>query len=222
MNISRLKQIVNDLETNYSYVAGSRPATADLLLLFGMSLDRWLIDAVRSLDGDVSTIVRGNETALESALHDVMVDRDESGYYVEVIKPLKQRYRHEPKKGVFGDCHRTCYAMLLGREQEGVPHFAENGPEDFHVNEQSFLEEEGLEQIQIIFPGDTALDLVLQTMNVLNPDKPFILGGMSKIGVGHSVVCFECEMYDPSLDDNGIVGPMSDGYYWITYIVRKL
>jgi hypothetical protein len=89
MNIPRLKQIVNDLETNYSYVAGSKPATADLLVLFGMSLDKWLIDAVRSLDGDVSTVIRENETALESALHDVMVDREESGYWVDFVGDLK-------------------------------------------------------------------------------------------------------------------------------------
>ena len=139
-----------------------------------------------------------------------------------MIKPLKQKLRHDPKNGVFGDCHRTAYAMILGYEAEEVPHFAYNGPEDFHVNEQNWLDSENLGKVNIAFPGESSVELILQTMNVLNPDMPFILGGMSKIGVGHSVVCFENEIYDPSLDDNGIVGPMSDGYYWVTYVVRKL
>lgn len=90
MNINRLKQIVNDLETNLEYVSGSNPATADLLVMAGTSLDRWLVDAVRELGGDTSTVIRNNETALEAALHDVMSDHgDESDWDVDFIGGLK-------------------------------------------------------------------------------------------------------------------------------------
>lgn len=139
-----------------------------------------------------------------------------------MIKPRKQLFRHKPSEGIYGDCHRTCYAMILDREPEGVPHFAEDGDENFRLNEINWLESEGLELINIVFPGEMKLAQILETMNVLNPDNAFILGGKSAIGCGHSVVCFEEQIYDPSLDNNGIVGPMSDGYYWITYVVRKI
>jgi len=89
MNINNLKQIVNDLETNYNLVAGSNPATADLLIMFGMSFDRWLINAVRDLGGDTSTLIRANETGLESALNDIMFVREESEYYVDYVGDLK-------------------------------------------------------------------------------------------------------------------------------------
>ncbi len=140
------------------------------------------------------------------------------------MKPLKQIIKHDPENGTYGDCHRTCYAMLLDREHDGVPHFAEHGLELFFEIEKAWLESEGLLKISFAFPPIDTIPIrsLLKIFDDLNPGIPFILGGTSKIGTGHSVVYFEGEMYDPSENDTGIVGPMSDGFYWIEYITRKL
>ena len=89
MQIDTLKKIVNDLDANYSYVAMCKPAEADLLIMFGISLDRWLTAAVRELGGDTSTLIRGNETGLEVALNGVVTRDDESDYFVDFVGDLK-------------------------------------------------------------------------------------------------------------------------------------
>ena len=61
----------------------------------------------------------------------------------------------------------------------------------------------------------------IYALDFLNPDVPFLLGGFSKTGVNHTVVCqFGKIVCDPSLTDAGIVkGMQPDGVYWATYIV---
>lgn len=36
---------------------------------------------------------------------------------------MKQKYRHDPENGVFGDCYRTCLAYILGFDRDSVPHY---------------------------------------------------------------------------------------------------
>lgn len=76
----------------------------------------------------------------------------------------------------------------------------------------------------VVFPICTdSLDTVFVAAKAWNPDRLFILGGESMNGCGHSVIASPAGIeWDPSIDGSGIVGPMSDGFYWITYIMGKL
>jgi len=137
------------------------------------------------------------------------------------MTPHKQRNRHRPEEGIYGDCHRTCLAMLLDLEPEEVPNFAEQAPNqwvEFHALFEDWLSKRGLATFTI--PFDAAPEAVLQHMRIMNPGVFYILGGMSRSEVGHSVVALNDHIIaDPSLTDSGIVGPMEDGYTYITILI---
>jgi hypothetical protein len=135
------------------------------------------------------------------------------------MTPLKQRFRHDPANGVYGDCHRSATASVLDLPLEDVPHFNHDGPdnETFHQRWLAFLADRKLVPINIAFNGDAKLDELLDTVKNLNPGIYYLLGGTSRTGVGHTVVCLDGEIvHDPSLDDSGIVGPL-DGHWWVTF-----
>lgn len=133
----------------------------------------------------------------------------------------KQLFRHDPANGVYGDCHRTAIACLLNLEPEQVPHFGlnfDNG-ELFHHQVREWLASQGLCQVDSVF--NASLDEVLLTQEALNPGVHYLLGGKSRTGCGHTVVaCGGKIVWDPSLDDAGIIAPFdADGLYWVTYLV---
>lgn len=142
------------------------------------------------------------------------------------MTPHKQLVEHAPEEGRFGDCHRTCIAMILDLHPSEVPHFmdgvypdtATDAPESLDAvkAEKDFLAARGLAALNVPFPGELSLDDVFHHLKVWGPDIPVILGGKSRLGSGHSCVAFRGELHDPS--GNGLVGPMSDGYWWITAI----
>jgi len=139
----------------------------------------------------------------------------------------KQLFRHRPEEGEIGDCHRTAIACLLNMEPESVPHF---GKKDFEIGIEkrsqaaevdAWLAERDLAQVSIAYSDD--LEDILSCMGALNPKAFYLLGGRSRTGVNHSVIgCGDRIVWDTSLDDAGIVGPCSDGYFWITFIVPAL
>jgi hypothetical protein len=132
----------------------------------------------------------------------------------------KQAFRHRPDEGVFGDCHRTAIACMLNLPRDKVPNFGEHwgDPEGFEEAVRAFLRERELAAVNVVFAAPLAD--VLQTMGAVNPAAYYLLGGTSTTGVGHTVVGHGGRIVlDPSLDDAGIVGPMDDGYFWITFLV---
>lgn len=142
------------------------------------------------------------------------------------MKPQKQLNRHDPASGVYGDCHRTAIAIILGLDAIDVPHFMDGYPDNedapsAHFAVEAWLNQRGLTQISMLFDGALRLDDVLNSIKFTNPYSPglcFILGGKSRNGVNHSVVCCDGEIAcDPSIDGSGIVGPCDDGWYWVTF-----
>lgn len=144
------------------------------------------------------------------------------------MKPQKQLFRHRPQDGVYGDCHRTAIAIVLDMEAADVPHFfahseawaASDGARQAAGVAEAWLNERGLMTVNLIFSGEVPVKEVLRTIVVCNPNsRPvFVLGGRSKNGVNHSVVCCDGEIAcDPGQDDPGIVGPCDDGFYWVTF-----
>jgi len=141
------------------------------------------------------------------------------------MKPQKQLFRHKPDEGSYGDCHRTAIACVLDMDAKDVPHFMDarafdGGAENAHDRAEAWLNERGIATINVLFGGNVPLEEVLRTVAFTNTrGRPvFILGGESKNGVNHSVVCCDGKIVcDPSQDDSGIVGPCDDGFYWVTF-----
>lgn len=140
------------------------------------------------------------------------------------MKPQKQLFRHRPSEGTYGDCHRTAIAIVLGLDAADVPHFMDGADgknaEEAHDRCEAWLNARGIATINVLFPGEVPLREVLNTVAACNPrGRPvFILGGESRNGVNHSVVACDGKIVcDPSQDESGIVGPCSDGFYWLTF-----
>lgn len=145
------------------------------------------------------------------------------------MTPQKQKNRHKPEEGLIGDCHRTCYACLLDMDRDSVPNFGEVGFDiskegggnrrEFSAACKAWLTSQGYAEFMVGF-GAT-LQEVQDFMRECNPGQYYILGGLSSTGVNHSVIgCDDQIVWDPSLNDSGIVGPCEpDGLYWITILV---
>lgn len=138
------------------------------------------------------------------------------------MRPVYQTIKHDPANGAWGNCHQAAVASILERPLEEVMHFGEDGVDgvEFARREKEWLRSQGYEIIWIAFT--CPLDDVLAYLKVLDSDLYWILGGKSRTGCGHSVVGYKGEIvHDPSPKKSGIVGPMDDGAYFISFIVRK-
>ena len=140
------------------------------------------------------------------------------------MKPQKQRYMHDPANGIFGDCYRTCLAVLLDLDRDDVPHFVNNmEPDAWKESIQPrydtwLLEHAGL--VEIAIPYDCDADGVLALQQVLNPTVYYMLAGRSRTGCNHVVICKGDKIVcDTSLNEAGIVGRCEDGYHWISFLV---
>nr|WP_316642860.1 hypothetical protein [uncultured Roseateles sp.] len=137
------------------------------------------------------------------------------------MTPQKQLFRHRPAEGVIGDCWRTCFACLLDLPVEAVPHFLEDCWEDYvtaAAKAKSWLATQGFTWVEFAFQAE--LGDVLASVKVNNSGVYYLLGGNSRNGVGHQVIgCDDQIVWDPALDDSGIVAPMSDGHYWVGFLV---
>lgn len=139
----------------------------------------------------------------------------------------RQLFRHDPDRGVFGDCHRTAIGCLLDMEPETVPHFGEKAlaaqqrgeAYDWKPDIEAFLNAHGYTQADVLFGGATVEDL-FSFMASRNPDVRYLLGGTSPRGRHHTVICrggaFE---WDPHPDDAFLVRPMEHGYWEVTFLL---
>lgn len=140
------------------------------------------------------------------------------------MTPLKQANRHKPDEGVWGDCHRAAIASVLNLPLDDVPHFHDRGrpPAEAYAHVEEWLNTRGLTAINVIYPGSVPLCDLLMTVANSNDTRTtrlvYLLSGESRTGCDHVVVCCGREIaHDPSLTNAGIVGPCSDGYWWVTF-----
>jgi hypothetical protein len=134
------------------------------------------------------------------------------------MTPHKQLFTHRPEGGQIGDCWRTCIACLLDKRPDEVPHLVEDWQDHERTVRatRAYLSTHGLDYVEYVLQADLAD--VLRSVGGINPGLHYILSGNSSAGCGHSVICCDDRIvHDPS--GNGIVGPMDDGYYWITWLV---
>jgi hypothetical protein len=126
----------------------------------------------------------------------------------------KQVNRHDPANGLHGDCYRTCIAALCSLAPEEVPNFNDGVANADQADRSAYawLAKRGLSMVTYTVPGAIGdLPGIMREVADRNPGAHYILSGRSKTGVNHAVIAFEDEIvWDPSLTDAGIVGPMSD------------
>ena len=72
----------------------------------------------------------------------------------------------------------------------------------------------------MIFGGDTTLEDIFRFMQSRNPSAFYLLSGFSPRGTNHTVICcgggYE---WDPHPDGDFLVGPMTNGFYEITFLM---
>lgn len=138
------------------------------------------------------------------------------------MTPQKQLFLHNPPETI-GDCERTAIACLLDLPVTEVPHFGQHywdNPDAFNRAEDEYLLSVGYVRAQV--PYNHPLDEVLGSMRFCAPDVYYLLSGTSRTGVNHTVICLnDTIVWDPSTIDSGIVGPCSDGHYWVTLLIQS-
>lgn len=141
----------------------------------------------------------------------------------------KQLYLHIPEKGLIGDCYRTCIACILNLEVEDVPHFyadlwkpGESSVDQALVDKLAieWLKQRGILVVQFPLKAVDNEQFYKWAAAYIAPEIYFMLGCNSSQG-GHAVVVrSDGYMWDPSKNNTGCVGPMDDGYYWITLLIQ--
>lgn len=140
------------------------------------------------------------------------------------ITKQKQAYLHDPENGIYGDCYRTAIACILNIDKEKVPHLAkeyDNDIDGWDREMKKFLNSLGYTLVDIPFVGiGTKLPSLLESLGRHSAEAVYILAGESSNGTNHCVVCKGGEIiWDPAIDDSGIIGPCNDQFFWVTYIV---
>ncbi len=139
------------------------------------------------------------------------------------MTPDKQLIEHCPDEGRYGDCQRTCIAVILDLHPSEVPHFnddprAERGTDAWWERRQAaWLAERGLAYATVAYSGEQPLGNVMEWTSKQSPTVPMILLGTSRLGSNHVVVVMDGEIVcDPS--GNGIVGPSREGTWEVSMI----
>ena len=142
-----------------------------------------------------------------------------------MMKFHTQEFRHNPENGEHGDCMRAVIASMLGLEMSEVPNFNEGGPDsyDFFERLDAFLSGRGLGRLSIAFDG-ASIDTATRHMAAHYTDnQPYMLSGQSPRGVNHVVIYKGVDLlWDSHPDGGGLVGPCSDGHYWVEVLTPLL
>lgn len=139
------------------------------------------------------------------------------------MTPQSQLIKHDPENGQYGDCQRTCVAVILDLHPSEVPHFCDDPTatredDDWWEKRQSrWMAERGLTVATFAYSGEVSLDQVMLWTSKQNPTTPMILLGRSGTGCNHVVVVLDGEIAcDPS--GSGIVGPSIEGLWEVSVI----
>ena len=141
------------------------------------------------------------------------------------MTPTHCRVRHEPENGTYGDCLRACVASMMDLPWDQVPHVADNGRDGDSAMAQlrNWMKyKHGHVPFIVAWPGDIALDDLLEMMRMLNPASTYILFGGTADGGDHCVVCQGGRIvHNPAWTGSWIVGPLSNGT-WQALVVGRV
>ena len=143
------------------------------------------------------------------------------------MTPQKQKYKHNPEIGHYGDCDRTTIACILNIPRDDVPNWAElfwptNDTEGWEKAKKQWLKARGF-GIVTMYYHDCEPSEILNYVGHFNQDVYWLLTGMSKNKTNHVVICKGNQIvWDTAIDDSGIVGPTSDSFYYVDFIVPSV
>lgn len=141
------------------------------------------------------------------------------------MTPLRQIIKHDPEAGQWGDCQRTCIAVIMDLEAEDVPHFCDGHParadkRPWDQQQAEWLALYGLSAATFAYSGGVSLEQVMTWTSKQNPRTPMMLAGRSSLGCNHVVVVLDGEIVcDPS--GNGIVGPTTDNTWEVSVLAVR-
>lgn len=99
---------------------------------------------------------------------------------------------YNPEQGIYGDCYRTCIAVLLNMDAVDVPHFVRDselaGKDGWHTHAKTveWLRERGMTMLTTTFTAGTG---VTELMGYATAGLPFMLTVQSpRYDCCHSVV----------------------------------
>lgn len=133
----------------------------------------------------------------------------------------KQLFKHDPANGSFGDCYRTAIACVLNKLPEEVPNFGVHWDDGdtFHDSAVQYLKSINLGLSAFGF-NDTELEQLLAELAISCKNLYILFSGVSRNGTNHTVVVYNGEIiWDPAIDNSGIVGPTLEGYYMAEFLV---
>lgn len=148
------------------------------------------------------------------------------------MMPQKQLIKHNPSAGRYGDCYRTCVAIIMDLHADQVPHFCDK---NIYTDDamgtgacREWLHPQGLGLFQIFFPPDVHMEQLLHTLGTMSPGVPVIVTGKSSRGVGHCSVAldgkFVCDPHTGEASDAPFTGPCEgpdgDVWWWIDVIAK--
>lgn len=140
------------------------------------------------------------------------------------MTPVKQLFRHEPENGIYGDCFRAVLASLLDVDLLQIPHEHRAVALASEMPEHAWLADRGLMVALTALPGATyGMEEVLGWTATAYPGCHLMFAGTSKNDCNHVVIIRDgAIVWDPALDDSGIVGPCDDGNWYVEVIARRL
>lgn len=133
------------------------------------------------------------------------------------MTPHKQLLKHEPDKGIMGDCYRTAVACLLDLPPDDVPHFYANenksDPEVRKELQNWLVKEHRLGIAAVYFNCQLSITEVMEFVGRWNPGLYYLFSGGSERDTFHVVVCRDGKMvHDPHPSGAGLIGPFQDTY----------
>lgn len=140
------------------------------------------------------------------------------------MTPQKQKFKHNPEIGHYGDCDRTTIACMLDMPRDVVPNWAEmfwpmNDNVGWDKAKDEWLQSKGYARV-VLYYRDCTLDDVLNYVGHFNKNVYWLLTGMSKNLTNHVVICLGDKIvWDTAIDDSGIIGPTTDEFFYVEFIV---
>lgn len=145
-----------------------------------------------------------------------------------MLRKIKQEFAHDPDgEGTYGDCFRTCIAMMTGMERDQVPHFMHPEEPDFYGWQgcRRWLERFSLTLSMYAYQGDLDWEGILSVTANQNAMCPTMICGARETGTQHVVVALDGTLWCDPLwgDEEGSPGldraSDEDGVWWLVNIV---
>lgn len=147
------------------------------------------------------------------------------------MTPQLQRYR-TAADGAYGDCYRTCLAMVLDMDRDDVPHFGADLKPGTPVDdprhiacdqaERAWLADHGVVPLLFPFHAEMGLPALADQIMCHNQGGATIIMCSLDGICNHVVVAYGGKLYDPL----GHIHParympcVGDGFYWMVVLAK--